>query len=343
MTMQSPKRKLPPTFIVGSGRSGTTLLMTLFAGHPEIFTPRIETRFLVDPGGLLDIVNNLTVDYSPTRAREALYRFERLMKIDLVNPRARPYVGIKLDRWFGDNYWQALEKYCNSLVEYEFTGIDHPIPGFDSGLVRLARLMESLLQRVQKKWLPPPIGWSRAVIREPRYFSNRDELIGLTRAFMCDLFETATSEANAKFWCEKTPHHLQHLEFIFEIFPEARIIHMLRDPRDVALSFTRQVWAPSDPEDAAKLLKMMYEAWFDKRPKLKLTPENYLEVRLEDLTTMTHQTLETIQAFCGLSFAFESGGIRDQNEISSLSNKYSDEEINLVENILGTYVDRLGY
>ena len=38
---------------------------------------------------------------------------------------------------------------------------------------------------------------------------------------------------------EKTPHHYQHIELIYDWFPDARVIFMLRDPRAVFASFRK--------------------------------------------------------------------------------------------------------
>lgn len=45
----------PPLFIVGTGRSGTTVLARLLGLHPAIYAIKWESQFLVAPGGLLDL------------------------------------------------------------------------------------------------------------------------------------------------------------------------------------------------------------------------------------------------------------------------------------------------
>ena len=46
-------------------------------------------------------------------------------------------------------------------------------------------------------------------------------------------------------WAEKTPNHIQHLQTIRQLWPEAKIIRIIRDPRDVGLS-TRKIPTFSD-------------------------------------------------------------------------------------------------
>ena len=45
---------------------------------------------------------------------------------------------------------------------------------------------------------------------------------------------------------EKTPDHLRHLQTILALFPDARVLSIVRDGRAVALSLSKVPWAPSD-------------------------------------------------------------------------------------------------
>jgi LPS sulfotransferase NodH len=47
-------------------------------------------------------------------------------------------------------------------------------------------------------------------------------------------------------WVEKTPNHLLHLSTIRREFPTARIVRILRDPRDAALSMRQLPWTSDD-------------------------------------------------------------------------------------------------
>ena len=43
-------------------------------------------------------------------------------------------------------------------------------------------------------------------------------------------------------WVEKTPDHLRHVQAIRQHFPDALIVRVVRDPRDVALSLMKVPW-----------------------------------------------------------------------------------------------------
>ncbi len=94
---------------------------------------------------------------------------------------------------------------------------------------------------------------------------------------------------------ERTPANVEHLDLIWELFPQARFIHVIRDPRDVAVSlwqhghriqeggFSKQYGSL----DALALhLCEGWSAWMQHSALLgEQRPGQYLEVRYEDLLT----------------------------------------------------------
>lgn len=102
-------------------------------------------------------------------------------------------------------------------------------------------------------------------------------------------------------WAECTPHHALHLEEIARFIPDARIVHIIRDGRDVALSMDRLGWAPRIPGDPnpSLLAAGAYWCWIVHRGKRSGGDCGlpYLEVRFEDLVRNPKDTLGRLSAF----------------------------------------------
>jgi hypothetical protein len=93
---------------------------------------------------------------------------------------------------------------------------------------------------------------------------------------------------------EKTPRHALFTETLCEWYPGARILHILRDPRDVVASLRRMPWADRNVLGNARLwLSSNLAAW-----RSRLRPQ-YLMVRYEELVASPEQELGRVCAFVG--------------------------------------------
>jgi len=126
---------------------------------------------------------------------------------------------------------------------------------------------------------------------------------------------------SGEYFLEKTPSHALFLPEIVKLLPNAKIIHMLRDGRDVVASILKasktwgKSWAPRHPFKAALLWKKHVEAVMKARPIIKNS--NFLEVRYETLMKKTDEVLEEIFLFLNLRCSKDF--IRDTVEKNTLS------------------------
>jgi hypothetical protein len=97
-------------------------------------------------------------------------------------------------------------------------------------------------------------------------------------------------------WGDKTPHYVAFIPELLAIFPEARIIHIIRDGRDVALSWLRTGFEPRNLYTAARLWNSNVRKGLD---AARASREAVLEIRYEDLVTETGAVLAHILGFIG--------------------------------------------
>ena len=114
-----------------------------------------------------------------------------------------------------------------------------------------------------------------------------------------ELFDHICYAHGKDIFIEQTPWYGQRLDLLKELFPEMKVIHLVRDGRDVALSYARTVWWSKDV--GQNLLQWEKEVNIVKEFGAK-NPDNFLEIRYEDLACNPEQELQKILNALGLSF-----------------------------------------
>jgi hypothetical protein len=99
-----------------------------------------------------------------------------------------------------------------------------------------------------------------------------------------------------KRWAEKTPGNILYLDRIYNEFPNAKVIHIIRDPKDVLASHRQaQKW------DSVQVFVEKWCRFFGTNLKLQneLTPgpENYITIRYENLIINTVTTMHRVVNF----------------------------------------------
>jgi Sulfotransferase family len=99
---------------------------------------------------------------------------------------------------------------------------------------------------------------------------------------------------------DKTPGYVSHLPLVAALFPEARFVHILRDGRDVALSYLDVSFGPDTLERAALHWKRFVER--GRQAGSRLGPDRYVEVRYEDLLGDPEQIVRSLCGFIDIEF-----------------------------------------
>lgn len=117
-------------------------------------------------------------------------------------------------------------------------------------------------------------------------------------------------------WCEQTPRNIYYVDAIHRLFPDARFVHVLRDPRDVLLS-QKNRWKRRKFNTESRLpLHVTVRQWLNYHPItiLKLwvgathraaayaKQPNFRVVKYEDLLARPEQTVRDLCAFLGLTY-----------------------------------------
>ena len=197
--------------------------------------------------------------------------------------------------------------------------------------------------------------------------SKRLRYVGPTARVLESLGQAYANERHAKIWGEKTPGHALWLPQIRRLFPRARVLFMVRDPRDVLVSYDER-WNAGrrDAEyltSTAALLKY-YLTHLLQRPGFP--PEQIHWVRYESLTAQPSVELEDICTFLGVDFEPSMLAFHHQHEnveremaegrhhsmlrkpattdhVGRYQHVFKPGQIALVERLLGEEMQILGY
>ncbi len=122
-------------------------------------------------------------------------------------------------------------------------------------------------------------------------------------AFIDTFAERARRDAGKTRWAEKTPQNIRHLDWIMQRFPEAAIIHIVRDARDVICSMRQHPdwrWVDGTWQKVLvpRTLATYAQRWLDDVAigQAWRGDPRYTEVRYESLVD---DPTTTLQAICG--------------------------------------------
>src|SRR5439155_5652095 len=99
---------------------------------------------------------------------------------------------------------------------------------------------------------------------------------------------------------DKTPSYVIHIDLLAGVLPEGRFVHIVRDGRDVAMSYMDVPFGPKDMHEAAVFWRRRVRA--GRASGNRLGPGRYLELRYEDLVDHPEDCLGRVCALLDLAF-----------------------------------------
>ncbi len=100
---------------------------------------------------------------------------------------------------------------------------------------------------------------------------------------------------------EKDPRLIDYLPKVKRAFPDARIVHIVRDPRDVLLSRRNAEWSSGRP-DWIHALTYHAQITRGRTDGRRTFGEGYMEIRYEDLVMRPEETLRAVAEHVGVGY-----------------------------------------
>jgi hypothetical protein len=184
--------------------------------------------------------------------------------------------------------------------------------------------------------------------------------------FLRAVMEEIARKQGVDRWIDSTPTNIPHLLKIKKDFPDALIVHIIRDPRDIALSLDKRGWSRPLPwdRDRALLAAGLYWEWIVRKGRKlgsTLRPD-YLEVRYEDLVNQPAETLQRLAVFLKHDLDYvriqqtSIGSVKrpltsfkedlDRGQFTPVGrwkDKFPADQLVLFEDAVGGYMQELGY
>ena len=237
-----------PLFTGGSGRSGTTIIVNLLKSHPEIHS------------SLPREIKYLTSPYGLVDLN-----FGRPIRLEENFKRVRNNLVARIINRIGKSKEERFLTFLKSKWWSE-TGKK----GKPRGLVQ--GITEEQLAEISSRFSS----------------SYKKDLLVASRQFFYDLSSCQFKKDTVRYFADSTPVNTMQAHFIYQIFPDALFINMIRDGRDVAYSVSKESWGPSDPFKGLK--------WWGNRVLVshqslsQLPNKQHLEIRLEELIVSDRET-----------------------------------------------------
>ncbi len=232
-----------PIFVVGSGRSGTTILDRSLGQHSSLtsfpFEPQVFSKADLSVGVyqlLGRTAENVTIKKIET------YLFKRYS----FKPKRQ-------EQTRGFCQWQ-------SRLNYE-------------------RLVEQYLRSSGKK---------------------PENTLDYTRDFINRLYEPYVTSQKASNWVDGSPVNGRLIRQITLVYPEAFFVHVVRDGRDVAKSFTRLGWAQGSFEVAVQFWACQVR--IIRQLGKRYAPGKYIEIKFEDLVKSPREVMIRLSDFLEIEY-----------------------------------------
>jgi hypothetical protein len=166
-------------------------------------------------------------------------------------------------------------------------------------------------------------------------------------ALMNEVYKVKAATRGKVKWIEKTPYYALRIPDLLELFPDARIIHMCRDGRDVAASLFRSKHGPKNAYMAAHYWQTNVLA--ARQARTLVAPSDFYEFRYEDLLGDPVGTFSNLLKFLRMDLSLVEAWRKDADSVLNRNNTgkwkkmLSARQIRMFERVAGDTLELYGY
>ena len=114
------------------------------------------------------------------------------------------------------------------------------------------------------------------------------------------IFKASANKRNKQRWGDKTPHQVENITALAEVFPDAQFVHIIRDGRDVAISMRKAGWLKGNMLTIAEYWQTKVKAGITAGKTLG--KDRYGEIYYERLLQQPTATLKALCNWLGLEY-----------------------------------------
>lgn len=264
--------------MTGTGRSGTNIVKEIFTQHSLVASLPFEHRYTIDPRGLVSFYESVDT-WSPYQADYQLKDLEQFLlglgsktaaqkeehdRLKANGMTGLPYGGWELKDWI-PNYTDHVNTLVNRLKSFSYSAA---YPGSDSGMVD-----------------------NSMYYYKPEKMAVKDTIAD----FMESCHRSICMSQQKQIFLEDNTWSILFADSLLDLTPTAKLLHIVRDPRDVVASMQKQKWTPSELNQLLVYYTDIMNQWSVRSHNLSDT--QFMTVRLEDLVSDSEATLSSICSF----------------------------------------------
>jgi hypothetical protein len=114
------------------------------------------------------------------------------------------------------------------------------------------------------------------------------------------VFEQYAARFDKPRWGDKLPTYIEHVRPLLQMFPDAHLVHVLRDGRDCVGSLKRQEWSKRSTPDAIGVWNRAVD--YGNRARKWVPPSQWHEIRYEELVADPEVKLKELCRFLDEDF-----------------------------------------